>query len=165
MRRYELSAAQWRLIEREFGPPAKRGRPRSDLRRILNAIMWLLHSGASWRDLPPWYGRWKTVHHYFLRWSKDGTFDRILKKLQIRLDEQGLVDWDIFLVDGTNVRASKAAAGAAEKGGPESPATTHWVAQEAGLARRSILFAMPEEPLSLSRSRQAKSTNAKSSSR
>ena len=47
-------------------------------------------------------------------WRRDdGTFDRILKALQIRLDKQGKIDWDLWLVDGTNVRASRAAAGAA----------------------------------------------------
>jgi transposase len=163
VRRYELSQAQWKLVEGEFGPAHRRGRPRSDLRKILNAIMWILHSGASWRDLPPWYGPWKTVHHHFLRWSKDGTFDRILKKLQIRLDAQGQIDWDIFMVDGTNVRASKAAAGAGEKGGPESLETTHWVAQEAGLVPRSISFAILEESRLPLRSPRARSTNARSS--
>ena len=101
--------------------------------------MWILHSGASWRDLPSFYGPWKTVHGHFLRWSKDGTFDRILKKLQIRLDEEGQIAWDIFMVDGTNVRASKAAAGAGKKGEPQSPPITLWGAPGEGGRRRSTL--------------------------
>jgi len=165
MRRYELSQSQWDLVKDEFGPARKRGRPRADLRKLLNAIMWILHSGASWRDLPPWYGPWKTVHGHFLRWSKDGTFDRILQKLRIRLDRDGLIAWDVFMIDGTNVRASKAAAGAGKKGEPESPPITLWGAQEAGLVPRSILLAMDGDSPWPSGSPRARSTSAKSSRR
>ncbi len=49
-------------------------------------------SGTSWRDLPDRYGPWQTAYHWFNSWSKDTTLDRILEKLQVRLNEEGLVD-------------------------------------------------------------------------
>lgn len=162
-RRYELTQAQWDFIKGELAPPKPRGRPRADLRKMLNGILWILHSGASWRDLPLHYGPWKTVYGYFERWAKSGLFDRILRKLQIRLDEEGLIDWDIFMVDGTSIRASKAAAGAGKRGEPESPPITLWGAREAGLVPRSILLAMEEDSPWPPRSRRARSTSARSS--
>jgi transposase len=79
---------------------------------MLNAILWILCSGASWRDLPERYGPWQSAYHWYRIWTNDGTFDRILEQLQVRLNAEGLVDLDTWFVDSTNVRASRAAAGA-----------------------------------------------------
>ena len=73
-------------------------------------------SGASWRDLPDRYGPWQTAYHRFNSWSKDTTLDRILEKLQVKLNEEGLVDLDTWYLDSTHIRASRVAAGA-KKGG------------------------------------------------
>ena len=73
-------------------------------------------SGASWRDLPDRYGPWQTAYHWFNTWSKDSTLDRILEKLQVKLNEEGLVDLNTWYLDSTYIRASRAAAGA-KKGG------------------------------------------------
>mgnify|MGYP000270454307 CR=1 FL=1 len=60
MRRYELTDTQWDLIEAI-------GRPRLDDRRLFNGILWILCSGAAWRDLPERYGKWQTVYSRFRR--------------------------------------------------------------------------------------------------
>jgi hypothetical protein len=46
---------------------------------------------------------------------KSGRLDRVIERLQFRLNEAGLLDPDLFCIDGTNARASRAAAGAAGK--------------------------------------------------
>ncbi len=146
MRRYELDDRQWELIKPLFPAPKALGRPPRDTRGILNALLWILHTGAPWRDLPKeLYGPWSTAYDHFRKWRLDGTWDRTLERLQIRLDEQGRIDWDLWCMDGSMVRASRAAAGAGKRGDPESPPTTLWVAQEAGLGRSSTwsLAAMP----------------------
>jgi len=138
--RYELSDGHWNLIKGLF-PKQGRGGRWNDHRTMLNGMLWILRSGAPWRDLPERYGKWKSVYHRFNRWRGDGTFDRLLKSLRIRLDKQGKIDWDLWLVDGSNVRASRVAAGARKKRTRDStanPPTTHWVAAEAGLARNSM---------------------------
>jgi transposase len=141
VRRHELTDEQWELIEELFPENAHRGGQWKDHRTMVNAMLWWLRTGAPWRDLPERYGPWKSVYDRFDRWSKDGTFDRIIERLQVHLDEEGNIDWDLFCVDGTSIRASRAAAGAAKKGAPnqkKNPKITRWVAQEADSPARSI---------------------------
>jgi transposase len=121
MRRYELTDAQWSLIEDLF-PKQTTGRPRLSDRRVPGGILWILCSGAAWRDLPAIghdrrYGKWQTVYSRFRRWQESGLFDRILDRLQVELDERGLIDYATqrflrMMIDSTSVRASRAAAGA-----------------------------------------------------
>lgn len=80
----------------------------------LDGMMWILKSGSPLRDMPERYGSWKSVYSRFRRWSDDGTIDRILDHLRLRLDKDGYIDWDVWCVDGSNVRAHLAAAGASE---------------------------------------------------
>ena len=159
MARYEVSDEQWDLLKGPF-PRQKRGGRWNDHRTTLNGMLWILRSGAAWRDLPERYGKWKSVYHRFNRWRADGTFDRILKALQIRLDQQRKIDWDLWLVDGSNVRASRAAAGARKKGSRNlSPTTTHWVAAAADGAANSIWSLTARAFPSASPSRRGKRTN------
>jgi transposase len=115
MRRYELTDQQWARIVSLLPPRANRGkagRPGNDQRPIVNGILWILHTGAPWRDLPERYGPWKTVFHRFNSWRKDGTWVRLVTSLLDELDDNGLIDHDLWCIDGTVIRASRAAAGA-----------------------------------------------------
>jgi transposase len=141
MRRYDLDDRQWDLIKDLFPISKPRGRPRRDSREMVNACFWLLHTGAPWRDLPKeTYGPWSTAYDHFRKWRLDGTWDRVLERLEIRLDRQGRIDWDLWLVDGTSIRASRAAAGAGKRGGPGNPPTMLWAAREAGTDPSSTWF-------------------------
>ena len=82
---------------------------------MLNGVLWRLNTGAPWRDLPEPYGPWQTVYDRFAKLRKSGLLDRIIERLQLRLNEAGLVDPELFCIDGTNVRAARAAAGAGKK--------------------------------------------------
>jgi transposase len=127
MRRHELADEHWDVIEDLFpkngrGP----GRPWSNHRTMMNGILWILKTGAPWRDLPDRYGPWQTVYHRFNTYRRDGTLDRIVERLQKQLDLDGCIDWELFCVDGSSVRASRVAGGA-KKGGPrKSPQTMLW---------------------------------------
>ncbi len=110
--RHELHEWQWQLIRDLFPPPKATGRKRRDPMQMLDAIFWILCTGAPWRDLPERYGPWQSAYHWYRIWTNDGTFDRILERLQVRLNAQGLLDLDTWFVDSTVVRASRAAAGA-----------------------------------------------------
>lgn len=147
MKRHEISNEDWSLIEDLFPDkgPGTPGRPRRPARELLNGILWVLRTGAPWRDLPERYGPWQSVYHRFNSWRKDGTFDRVLEALQVRLDAEGKIDWDLWCVDGSSVRASRAAAGAGKKGAPKSPKTMHLVARAADSAAKSTWLLTAEE--------------------
>lgn len=131
MGRGDLSDAQWELVK-GLMPTQKRGGRWNDHRVTLDGMLWVLRTGAPWRDLPERYGKWKSVYHRFNAWREQGLFGRILTALRIRLDKDGRIDWDLWLVDGSSVRAARAAAGAGKKGAKPSPRTTRWAAAEAG---------------------------------
>jgi transposase len=119
--------------------------PWRDHRAVLNGIFWVLCSGASWRDVPERYGPWSTVYTRFRRWRSDGTFDRILRRLQIEPPgERGLIDYATWMADSTSVRASKAAAGARKKGIRANLTTMRWDDPGAVSRQRCTSFATVE---------------------
>src|SRR5438105_4928436 len=123
MKRHELTDEQWALIGSLLPQrTARTGRPPSDPRCMWNGIIWILRTGAPWRDLPERFGPWQTVYDHFATWRRSGTFERILKALQIRLDREGKIDWDLWCIDGTQIRAARAAAGADKKVSDVTPA-------------------------------------------
>jgi transposase len=117
LRRHELSDAEWELIEPLLPRPG-RGRRRLDDRRVLNGIVWKLRTGVAWRDVPERYGPWATLATRFRRWSRDGTFERMLQAAQAGADAAGELDW-LVSIDSSIVRAHQHAAGA-RKGGFEA---------------------------------------------
>ena len=137
MKRHALMDEQWDLVE-SFIPRkvARTGRPPKDPRLMLDGIFWILGTGAPWRDLPDRFGPWQTVYDHFANWRRQGVFAKVIDALQIKLDERGLIDWELWCVDGAMVRAARAAAGADKKvfgGTRTSHGTTRWAAAEAGL--------------------------------
>ena len=71
-RRYEIDDAQWEKIKPFLGnTPKKTGRPQADNRNLLNGVLWIMHTGAPWRDPPGYYGPWQTVYKRFSQWEKD----------------------------------------------------------------------------------------------
>jgi transposase len=74
----DLTDAEWQLLEPLLPTPQSTGRPRQwDLRCILNGIFYLVRSGCAWRLLPGEYPPWATVHGYYRRFRRDGTWERI----------------------------------------------------------------------------------------
>lgn len=111
--RYELTQRQWEAIQDLVDRPKKHtGRPLRDDRELMNGMFWILCSGARWRDLPERYGPWQTVYDRYRSFRDDATLDRILERLQLRLNDEGLIDLETWYVDSTSIRASRAAAGA-----------------------------------------------------
>jgi transposase len=116
MRRGELTDEQWEKLSPLLPPEKPRtGRPAKNHRLIVNAILWIVRTGAPWRDLPERYGPWRTVASRFYRWQKAGVWLHVLEALQQQSDAAGEIDWEKHSVDSTIIRAHQHAAGA--KGG------------------------------------------------
>ena len=89
---------------------------------MLDGVLWVMKTGAPWRDIPDRFGPWKTVYDRLRRWRADGTLDRVVARLQPDLDREGFIQrsaslcWSAFCIDTTPIRASRAAAGAQKRG-------------------------------------------------
>lgn len=116
VKRYEIPDAAWELVADLFGQPRRSGRPRADDRLMLNGVLWVLCSGAAWRDMPERFGPWSTIYQRFRDWRNQGAFDLMLKRLHIKPNEQGLIDLETWMIDSTAVRATRASSGAGKKG-------------------------------------------------
>ena len=116
MKRHEVSDEEWSLLDPLIPKPvAKTGRPPRDRRQMLDGVLWILSTGAQWRDLPERFGPWETVYGYFGAWRASGLYDSILDALHLRLDREGKIDWDLWCLDGTSVRGTRSSAGASKK--------------------------------------------------
>ncbi len=112
-KRHELTDEQWQQLEPLLPPQKpKTGRTNLDHWTVINGILWILKTGAPWRDLPERYGKWQTVASRFYRWQKQGVWDRVFAQLQQVKDRDGQLDWEVHYVDGSVVRAHQHAAGA-----------------------------------------------------
>jgi transposase len=124
-RPYELTDEQYARIEDLRPADGRRGGQWNDHRTPLDGIGGILHTGAQWRELPGRYGEWESVYGRFDRRSKDGLLDRILRRLHARRDRLRRLDFDLWCVDGSSIRASRSAAGARRRridGEPEGHA-------------------------------------------
>ena len=104
MARYDLSEAEWRIVEPLLPPPG-RGAARVDDRKVVNAIFYVLRTGSPWRDLPQRYGPYTTVYNRFNRWSRKGVWLAMFEALAARSPQS------LHLIDSSIVRAHQHAAG------------------------------------------------------
>jgi transposase len=107
-----LSETQWQKIQ-PLLPKLKcrrRGRPAKSNRVVLEGILWVLKTGARWRDLPKEIGVspsvcWKRLH----RWDQQGVWLRIWRAFLSELDQRGRLDWRESFLDGSFAPAKKGA--------------------------------------------------------
>lgn len=112
-RREELTDEQWAIIEpllpelprREDG----RGRPWRETREVMDGILWILRSGARWKDLPDRFPPYQTCHRRFQQWVRSGVLKQVLEALAEDLRERGELDLSECFIDGTFVTAKKGA--------------------------------------------------------
>ncbi len=134
---YQLSDSQWAWIQHLLPQNGQRGGQWKDHRLMIDGILWVLSDGGRWRNLPERFGSWQSVYDRFRRWARKGVWDRILRHLQARKMADDQIDWSLFCIDGTVVRAHQAAAGASKKkkARPASRRTTPSGAARAASAR------------------------------
>jgi len=128
-----LSEAQWDVVEDILPEDPvredRRGRPWSDRRKTLNGILWILRTGAPWKDMPSRYGAYQTVHRRFQNWVQDGVLEKLLLAIAKDLKERGGLDLSECFVDGTFVPAKKGGTSSAKQS--EAKAARSWQLQTA----------------------------------
>ena len=107
--RHDISDEVWeKLRPHLLGQRGQWGGIAEDNRRFINAVFWVLRTGAPWRDLPPDYGKWGTVHQRFIRWRNSGFWEELLFIIiGINNDE---LKW--IMIDASYVKAHPHASGA-----------------------------------------------------
>ena len=107
---YMLSRKQLRRIKPCL--PLSHGMPRTDDRRVLSGIIYVIRNGLQWKDAPRGYGPHKTLYNRFVRWSHMGVFNRIFAELagQAGVPER-------LMIDATHLKAHRTATSMAVKKG------------------------------------------------
>ena len=106
-KRYSLTKAQEEIIQPLLPKAKATGRPGLNSLKVFNAILWILSSGAPWRDLPAHFGNWNSIYHKFRQWCAQKVFENILKALVADTDKYLLVQ-----IDSTFCKVHQHAAGA-----------------------------------------------------
>jgi transposase len=115
--RHDISDKVWKLLEAHLpGRKGEWGGVAYDNRKFINAVFWILRTGAPWRDLPPDYGDWKNTHRRFCRWRDKGIWERLLEQLVVEPDFEWLI------IDASHAKVHPHAAGA--KGGNQKMSRT-----------------------------------------
>ncbi|MEW2405157.1 IS5 family transposase [Streptomyces griseoviridis] len=116
MGRGDLTDEQWAVLEPLLPRGTRTGRPPVwPRRRLIDGIRFRVRTGMPWRDVPPEYGPWGRVYDLFRQWQRNGTWHRLLTRLQSLADAEGAITWDLG-VDSTVWRAHQYAAGARKQG-------------------------------------------------
>jgi len=113
--RYCLTKAQEEIIKPLLPAPKATGRPALNPLIVFNAILWIMSSGAAWRDLPPHFGNWNSIYHKFRLWCADDIFENILQALIADTEKYLLVE-----IDSTFCKVHQHAAGARKKHGNQA---------------------------------------------
>ena len=105
--RHDISDKLWELVEpHTIGNKGTWGGNAKDTRLFINAVFWILRTGAPWRDLPSSYGNWNNVNRRFCRWRDKGIWEKIFLAI-LGTDE---CEW--LLIDASFVKAHHHAHGA-----------------------------------------------------
>ena len=124
--RHDITDHAWAIIEPHLpGRKGVWGGVARDNRKFVDAVVWILRTGAPWRDLPKEYGDWKNTHRRFCRWRDKGIWEKLL---EVVIDEP---DFEWLMIDASHAKAHQHACGAV--GGNDAIGRT-----KGGLTRRSI---------------------------
>jgi len=104
-----LNDAQWAIIEPFcLGKKSDPGQTGRDPRLFMEAVLWIVRTGAQWRELPGEFGKWNSVFKRFRRWVQGDVFYRMFKVLSAD------ADFEYAMIDGTIVKVHRSGQGAKE---------------------------------------------------
>jgi len=133
----QLSDEQWLLIEDLFPEPPMTivgGRPRVAPRDCLEGILWVLRTGARWKDLPTYLPSPSTCWRRFKEWTEAGIFEAAWQRLLEQMDRRKLIVWSEAFGDGTFCPAKKGAPTLARRNEEREPSLCCWSTETGSLS-------------------------------
>lgn len=114
--RKEFCGSSWRMSDKfwvcvlsalpKYAPPSSRGgRPRVNLRQVMDGIFYVLRTGCQWKAVPKEFGSGSTIHRYFQAWTNDGVFHRLWAAQLRRYDDRRGIAWRWQCLDGAQTKA------------------------------------------------------------
>lgn len=137
-----LSEEQWEILCPLFPEPKRRkdgrGRPWASNRGCLEGILWVLRTGARWRDVPDAYPDGSTCWRRLRRWEEQDVWQAAWRKLLSLLDERRLLDWEEAFLDATFITAKKGARQSAKRVAGKVRSAWWWSTAGAYLSERNL---------------------------
>jgi transposase len=121
-----LCEAQWQRIGPLLPKSKSRGRPWADNRRVLEGILWVLKTGARWRDLPREYPSASTCWRRLKQWEEKEVWLKVWRQFLSELDRRGRLDWSESFLDGSFAPAKKGASASAKPSGAKARSGWWW---------------------------------------
>jgi transposase len=139
-----LTDEQWKKIEPlipKAGPRPKGGRPRADDRMVFEGILWILKTGARWKDLPDRYPHPSTCWRRLKQWYEEDVLKDMWRAFLSELDHEGILEWDEVFVDASFFPAKKGARESGKPSGEREQSAWYW-----SMARVFLSEAIPTLP-------------------
>ena len=121
-----LTEKQWKEIGPLLPKLKSNGRPWKNNRLVIEGILWILRTGARWKDLPEKYPSPSTCWRRLKLWEEQGVWEKIWRTFIRRLDKRGQIDWSECFMDGTFVSAKKGVQKSGKRRGERAPSSWWW---------------------------------------
>jgi len=127
----------------------KGGRPWADNRRVFEGILWILRTGAHWKDLPDEFPSPSTCWRRLKLWEEEGIWLKIWRAYLSQLDERGQLKWSECFMDGSFASAKKGATQSAKPAGERARSGWWWSTAKVFLWETTFALRPPRNSRSL----------------
>ena len=105
---WSLPQQLWERIEPllpKYRPSKQGGRPRLNLRSVVEGIFYVLRTGCQWKAAPRCFGSGSALHNYFQEWVEMGVFEKLWKHALLEYDDLEGIDWKWQSLDGAMTKS------------------------------------------------------------
>jgi transposase len=141
----QISDEQWEHIRWYLPEPKKMGRPRCDDRSVLEGILWVLRTGARWRDMPPEFPSPSTCWRRLVEWEELGVWEKLWESFLKQLDDEQIIDWEEAFVDASFFPAKKGATQSARPSAERVQSAWWWSTARVFLSHAGLRARVPRK--------------------